>query len=102
TVTGQTIESESLTLLQAAVKLKVGVFVSVPLMQGQVLGNPRVPKFEGLITPAQRAIQFVRSTPGVLSALVGQKQPGHVADNMKTARMPPLSVEQFSDMFLRN
>jgi aryl-alcohol dehydrogenase-like predicted oxidoreductase len=54
---------------------------------------------KGLSTDAQRAIQFVRSTPGVTTALVGMSQRTHVDENMAVAAVPPASVEEFFGMF---
>jgi aryl-alcohol dehydrogenase-like predicted oxidoreductase len=56
----------------------------------------------GLDTDAQRAIQFVRSSPGVGSALVGMKQVKHVEENLAVARVPPVSLEQFMQLFERS
>mgnify|MGYP003940972807 CR=1 FL=1 len=89
---------EMLSLLEAAMALGLGVFTSVPLLQGQLLSETRLPKFEGLETPAQECLQFVRSNPGVLAPLVGHKQPGHVAQNLRVASVPPLVLAEFEEM----
>src|SRR5262249_15527750 len=39
--------------------------------------------------PSKRAIQFVRSTNGVGTALVGMKRGEHVIENAEVARVPP-------------
>jgi aryl-alcohol dehydrogenase-like predicted oxidoreductase len=52
-----------------------------------------------LKTDAQRAIQFVRSTPGVTTALIGMSQRSHVEENMETATVEPAAVEDFFKMF---
>jgi aryl-alcohol dehydrogenase-like predicted oxidoreductase len=54
-----------------------------------------------LATEAQRAIQFVRSSPGVGSALIGMKQVRHVEENLAVAQVPPASLEQFMQLFER-
>jgi aryl-alcohol dehydrogenase-like predicted oxidoreductase len=43
----------------------------------------------GLRTDAQRAIQFVRSTPGIATGLVGMSQIAHVEENLELAAVPP-------------
>jgi aryl-alcohol dehydrogenase-like predicted oxidoreductase len=53
----------------------------------------------GLNTDAQRAIQFVRSTPGVTTALVGMSKRSHVEENLAVAALPPASVDEFFSMF---
>ena len=54
---------------------------------------------KGLMTDAQRAIQFVRSTPGVTTALVGMSQRSHVDENMAVAAVPAAAVDEFFSMF---
>ena len=49
----------------------------------------------GLVTDAQRSLQFVRSTPGIATALVGMRSPAHVAENLAVARVPPLPTDAF-------
>ena len=53
----------------------------------------------GLSKDAQRAVHFLRSTPGVTSALVGMTRPEHVAENLATAAVPRLSLEDFRAIF---
>ena len=45
------------------------------------------------------AIQFVRSTPGIGTALVGMKSLDHVEENARVARVPPVPWEQFQRFF---
>ena len=85
-------------LLQVARAHGLLVFASAPLLQGQLTeGLP--PKFRNwfphLQTDAQRAIQFVRSTPGISSALVGMSSLEHVQENLATALAEPMTLEQF-------
>jgi aryl-alcohol dehydrogenase-like predicted oxidoreductase len=54
---------------------------------------------KGFETDAQRALQFVRSTPGITTALVGMSNLTHVKENMKVAQIPPASVEDFIKLF---
>ena len=53
----------------------------------------------GLETDAQRAIQFVRSTPGVGAALVGMQRLAHVEENARLGRVPPLPWSRFKRLF---
>jgi aryl-alcohol dehydrogenase-like predicted oxidoreductase len=94
TLEAQTVQGEPMSLLEAAMALGIGVFTSVPLLQGQLL-KERLPHFEGLETPAQGCLQFARSHPGVLAPLAGHKQPEHVADNLQVASVPPLRLPEF-------
>jgi aryl-alcohol dehydrogenase-like predicted oxidoreductase len=53
----------------------------------------------GFGSDAQRALQFVRSTPGIGTALVGMKSVAHVDENAAVAAVPPMAWEQFQRMF---
>jgi aryl-alcohol dehydrogenase-like predicted oxidoreductase len=53
----------------------------------------------GLTTDAQRALQFVRSTPGITTALVGMKTTTHVDENAKIGALAPMAWEQFQRLF---
>jgi aryl-alcohol dehydrogenase-like predicted oxidoreductase len=89
-------------LLHAAAENGLMVFASASLLQGQLadgLPDEIRTKFPGLGTDAQRAIQFVRSTPGVTSALVGMGQIDHVHQNLATAARPPLTLEEYRAIF---
>lgn len=98
----QKVGDKDLTLLETAQALGVTVMCSASVLQGQLTRNlPELIRdtFEGLATDGQRALQFVRSTPGVATALVGMKQIAHVDENLQTARVAPASWEQYSKLF---
>ena len=82
------------SLLEAAVKLGIGVFTSVPFMQGRLLSPGAMPDFCDL-KPSLRALQFIRSTPGILAPLVGQKSSEHVSENIEIMKIPALSDDEF-------
>jgi len=83
----QRVAGERCTPFEAARKLGVACVTSVPLLQGR-LARPRDGVRTGL-TPAQDALQFARSAPGALAALVGQKTPDHLAEDLAVAGMAP-------------
>lgn len=85
------------TILQVAKSHGVGVFTSVPLMQAKLLSPGVMPEFNGL-KPSLRALQFVRSTPGVLAPLVGQKLEQHVNENLEILKIPPIPEVEFHDL----
>ncbi len=85
---------KNLTILEAAAKMNVGVFTSIPLFQGRLL-EARIPDFGGLSDPVGKLIQIVRSSPSVIAPLIGQKKIEHVEENLKVANVPPLSGEEF-------
>jgi len=85
-------------LLQVARAHGLMVFASASLLQGQLAqGLPPESRswFPGMQTDAQRALQFVRSTPGITCALVGMSSLEHVRENLGTASTPPMTLEQF-------
>ncbi|HEX9444649.1 MAG TPA: aldo/keto reductase [Candidatus Binatia bacterium] len=98
----QTVQGEQLSTLEAAQALGITVMCSAAIYQGQLAKNlpPFVGEvFGGLDTDAQRALQFVRSTPGVTTALVGMKQTRHVEENLQTAALSPALWEQYARLF---
>ena len=90
----QTLDGIPVSLLEAASNLNIGVFTSVPLMQGRLLTPGAMPEFNDL-KPSLRALQFIRSSPGVLSPLVGQKSPEHVSENLEIMKIPPMPEDEF-------
>jgi len=48
---------------------------------------------------AQTGIQFVRSMPGVTTALVGMSQVEHVDENLQLVRIAPAPREEFLRIF---
>jgi aryl-alcohol dehydrogenase-like predicted oxidoreductase len=98
----QPIDGRQVPLLHAASEHKLMAFASASLLQGQLAeGLPEEirNKFPGLRTDAQRSIQFVRSTPGVTSALVGMSKIEHVKENLATASLPPLTLQEYRQIF---
>lgn len=96
-IKNQPYRGEQVSILQAAARLGIGVFTSVPLMQGRLLQPGVMPEFSGL-PPARRALQFVRSTPGVLAPLVGQKSAEHVRENLQIMDVPPIPEDEFASL----
>jgi predicted aldo/keto reductase-like oxidoreductase len=93
----QSVGSEkNLTILQAAAKLNIGIFTSIPLFQGRLLGT-QIPNYGNVTDPVGKLVQIIRSSPSVIAPLIGQKKPEHVEENLKTANVPPLSEEEFNE-----
>jgi len=85
---------ENLTILEAAAKMNIGVFTSIPLFQGRLLGA-QIPDYGGLSDPVAKLVQIIRSSPSVVAPLIGQKKAEHVEQNLQVANVPPLSSEEF-------
>ena len=102
TLVNQDVGNEQLTLLEAAKRLGVTVVASASMLQGRVAqGLPsdvREP-LGSLATDAQTAIQFVRSTPGITTALVGMSRVEHVEENLKLTEVEPANADAFANLF---
>ena len=75
-------------LLQAAEELGLSIVASAALMQSRLTtGLPPAVRdsFPALTSDAQRAIAFVRSLPGVTTALVGMRSIEHLRENLGAA-----------------
>lgn len=102
TANSQRLDGKPVPLLHVAREKGLMVFSSASLLQGRLSkGLPdKIQRcFPGCETDAQRAIQFVRSTPGITCALVGMCDRGHVAENLRTALVPPMTLEEFRAIF---
>jgi len=91
TTQGQLADGQRASLLEAAAHLGITVVASASMLQGQLARLPAdvAAAIPDLDTDAQRAIQFVRSTPGITTALVGMKGRRHVEENLTVARVAP-------------
>jgi predicted aldo/keto reductase-like oxidoreductase len=89
------------SLLERAAQLEIAVVASASLMQGQVLEQipDAVEALTPRLTPAQRAIQFVRSTPGIAVALAGMGRREHVLENLGVASVPPLPEDTYRQLY---
>ncbi len=90
------------SLLQAAGEYAIAVMASASLLQSQLIG--RLPdalrtRFEPGLTDAQRAIQFVRSAPGLTAALVGMRRVAHVDENFGLRSVPPMESDTWRALF---
>jgi len=90
-------------LLEAAAEAGIYVMTSASILQGRLARglpaevrqklDPRLP------SDAQRALQFVRSTPGVGTALAGMKRLEHVDENAGVAAVDPTAPETIRSLF---
>ena len=92
----QLVDGKSASILDSAKQLNVGVFTSVPLMQGKLLDWAKDKPAFSAVSPSVGLLQFIRSTPGVLVPLVGQKSDEHVTENLEVLKIPPFSEEEFT------
>jgi aryl-alcohol dehydrogenase-like predicted oxidoreductase len=92
----------AVSALAAAAEAGLTVLASAPLLQSRLLG--RLPealraRFAPGLTDAQCALQFVRSTPGVTTALAGMSRAGHVEENLALSALPPMAGDEFRAVF---
>lgn len=102
TLANQELDDSPVSTLEAAASLGVTVMCSASIFQGRVAhGLPKDLResLGGLPNDAQSAIQFVRSAPGVATALVGMSTLEHVEQNLELANVEPLQLEQFMQLF---
>jgi aryl-alcohol dehydrogenase-like predicted oxidoreductase len=88
----QLVDGQPMTILAACRQLGLTVIASAAMLQNKLSqGLPAVisEHLKGLRTDAQRAIQFVRSTPGIAAGLVGMSQISHVQENLEVAALSP-------------
>lgn len=84
----QVVNGEECTLLQAAFRLNIDVVSSSSLLQMNLFKKSFSPE-SGVIlddsmtltSDIQLALQFVRSTPGLITSLFGSKVPVHIKEN---------------------
>lgn len=98
----QSWEGESMSPIEFARRSGLLVFASASLLQGRLAhGLPQKIRsfFSNCSSHSACALQFIRSTPGVTTALVGMKSLAHVSENLSVCEIPPLSEETFLNLF---
>ncbi len=89
-------EEKDLTILEAAQRLGIGIFTSIPLFQGRLL-KAQIPDYGGLTDQVSKLLQIVRSSPSVIAPLIGQKNSKHVEQNLMVSDTPPLNTKDFNE-----
>ncbi len=95
-------KGEQVSVLEAAAALGITVISSAAILQGRLAqGLPETLRgpLGSLATDAQTAIQFVRSAPGITSALVGMSNRRHVEENLQLARIEPARKGDLAHLF---
>lgn len=93
----QQANGNDVSILDAAQTVGIGVFTSVPLMQGRLLAPGVLPSF-GNLKPSLQCLQFIRSTPGVLAPLIGHKNSAHVQENLEIMKISPMQKDEFENL----
>ena len=88
--------------IQAAHQLEVYMMASHTMFKGH-LGQQSVDvvtrAMANLVNPAQRALQFNRSTPGLGTSLVGISTPAHLDDVLAVTKLPLLPKKEYLAMY---
>ena len=98
----QKLGDEYVSVVEAAQALGVTVIASGSILQGQVArGLPEAIRdaLGSLATDAQTGIQFVRSAPGITTALVGMSRVAHVEENLQLAAVEPAQPDDLVKVF---
>ncbi|MFZ1375264.1 MAG: aldo/keto reductase [Geothrix sp.] len=91
----------AMTPLAAAQAAGLSVQTSASIMQARILRQlpDGFAEALGLQTPAQAALQFTRSCPGVTTALCGMGRAVHVAENVAVMAAPKLDPIALGSLF---
>lgn len=97
----QTFRGERMTPLRAAVAAGISVQTSASIMQARILAQLPADLVEALggSTPAQAALQFTRSCPGVTVALCGMGRVEHALENAAVLALPKVDIAVLEGLF---
>ncbi|DAB31823.1 MAG TPA: aldo/keto reductase [Sulfurospirillum sp. UBA11407] len=102
----QSVAGENCTLLQAAHCLGIGVISSSSLLQMKLFQKPFSPEVGAILdesmtlqTDIQLALQFVRSTPSLISSLFGSIVPLHVKQNVQISKIKAVSRAKYELLY---
>lgn len=103
TRSNQPLDGARAPMVTAGARLGISLMASAAMLQGKLTrGLPEfVSKALGMNNDAERAMQFVRSTPGIATALIGMSRVEHVRANLSLVAVEPASQDQFSKLFQR-
>lgn len=91
-----------LPLPEAAAAYDLNFLAYMPLAQGQLVDNLPVElaaSFPECSSDALRALQFVRSTPGVSHVSTGMRNQSHLEENLQLREYPPTPPEIWRQLF---
>ncbi len=101
TLKNQEVDGQRLSTLEVCERLGVYTYISASIYQGRVIG--RVPQELKQKLKVEKdvhaSLQFVLSTPGVGTALVGMSKLEHLEENLQILSIPRLSETEFLSLF---
>ncbi|KHG33050.1 aldo/keto reductase [Sulfurospirillum sp. MES] len=99
-------DAKEYTVLQVAHKLGLGVLSSASLLQMHLFKRPFKPEVGYLLdskmeleSDVQLALQFVRSTRGVVSSLFSSSNPEHVLTNLGIAKINAANIAKYNLLY---
>jgi aryl-alcohol dehydrogenase-like predicted oxidoreductase len=96
-------DADRISALQFAHEAGLSVVTSASIGQGDLASAGAIPADVDATlageTPAQRALNFARSAPGVTSSLVGTSDVAHVRENVAAGTFDPLGASAFDAVF---
>jgi len=102
----QTVNDEACTLINAAHKLGIGVISSSSLLQMNLFKKSFSPEIGVVLDDSmtlkndiQLALQFVRSTPGIISSLFGSKVPIHIKQNCEISKVKAVKKAKYDLLY---
>ena len=101
-IANEVLNGVQINVLEAAERLGVTAVASASMLQARLArGLPEEVRrpLGSLASDAQTAVQFVRSAPGITTALVGMSHVEHVDDILSLVEVEPVSHENFLQLF---
>ncbi|MDD5406619.1 MAG: aldo/keto reductase [Sulfurovaceae bacterium] len=102
----QSINGDKCTLIQAAHRLGIGVITSSSLLQMHLFKKSFAAEIGVVLDESmtlendiQLALQFVRSTPGIVSSLFSTRWQDHVEQNCKIATISPAKNSKYDLLY---
>ncbi|MGQ3329483.1 aldo/keto reductase [Halorubrum sp. FL23] len=96
-------DAEPVSALEFAHEAGLSVVTSASIGQGELAVDGAIPSDVDATlageTPAQRALNFARSAPGVTSSLVGASDLDHLRENVAAGTFDPLGASAFDAVF---
>jgi len=102
----QEVDGEACTLIQAAHRLNIGVISSSSLLQMNLFKKSFSPETGVVLddtmtlkSDIQLALQFVRSTPGIVSSLFGSKVPVNIKSNCEISKVKAVPKAKYDLLY---
>ncbi|MGB5867264.1 MAG: aldo/keto reductase [Arcobacteraceae bacterium] len=102
----QKVKDSRCSLLQAAFRLDIGVISSSSFLQMNIFKKSFSPETGVVLdssmtlnSDVQLALQFVRSTPGIISSLFGSKVPVNIKSNCEIAKIKAVNRNQYDLLY---